>query len=57
MNIAVDLQISVSAVESASSRLRKRFVDTVRAEIAATLDEPTHERAEEEVRAVFEALA
>ncbi len=55
-NIAEDLGMTVAAVESASRRLRKRFADAVRSEIAATLDDPTPERVEDEVRALFEAL-
>ena len=56
-SIAVELGIGVHAVESASRRLRKRFAETVRKEIAETLNDPSPERVEDEVRALFDALA
>jgi hypothetical protein len=49
--------MSVAAVESASRRLRERFAEAVRVEIAGTLDDPTPERIEDEVHSLFEALA
>jgi RNA polymerase sigma factor (sigma-70 family) len=54
--IAEELGISISAVESASRRLRKRFAEAVRAEIAETLHDSTPDRVEDEVRALFDAL-
>ena len=55
-SIAIELGISISAAESASRRLRKRFADIVRSEISATLDVPTTEQVEDEVRALFDVL-
>ncbi len=56
-SIADELGMTVAAVESAARRLRKRFAEAVRSEIAETLDDPTPERVEDEVRALFDALA
>ena len=55
-SIAADLGMSVAAVESASRRLRKRFAEAVRSEIAATLEGGSVAEVEEEIRALFEAL-
>lgn len=54
--VAAEFGLTVAAVESASRRLRKRFAQAVRAEIAATLDDPTPARVVDEVRSLFEAL-
>ena len=48
--------LTIVAVESAVRRLRKRLSIVVRELIAQTLDEPTLEQVEDEVKALFAAL-
>jgi RNA polymerase sigma factor (sigma-70 family) len=55
-SIADELGMTVAAVESAARRLRKRFAEAVRSEIAETLDDPSPESVEDEIRSLFEAL-
>jgi RNA polymerase sigma-70 factor (ECF subfamily) len=52
---ARDLDMSEAAVKTAAHRMRKRFQDLLRAEIAETLVEPAE--VESEIRALFEALS
>jgi RNA polymerase sigma-70 factor (ECF subfamily) len=52
---ACRLGLSGGAVKVAIHRLRKRFRDTVKAEIAGTVDEPSQAR--EELRYLIEVLA
>jgi RNA polymerase sigma-70 factor (ECF subfamily) len=54
--IAEALGTTVVAVQSAVQRLRRRFRESLRAEITATLDDPSPAAVEEEVRALFTAL-
>lgn len=49
------LQISVSAVKVSVHRLRRRFRDLLRAEIAQTVERP--EEVEDEIRALFAAIS
>ena len=44
------------AVQQASHRLRKRYREALRAEIAATLDDPSDAAIESEIRDLFDAL-
>jgi DNA-directed RNA polymerase specialized sigma24 family protein len=55
--IAAELKTTAVAVQSAAQRLRGRFRDLIRSEIAATLDEPNEDNIEEEIRALFAVLA
>ena len=55
--IARDLGLTEAAVQQAASRLRKRYRQTLRDEIAGTLDDPTEEAIESEIRDLFDALA
>jgi RNA polymerase sigma factor (sigma-70 family) len=54
-DIATELGMSVGAVKMAASRLRKRYGEILREEIARTLADPAD--VEEEIRALFAALA
>jgi RNA polymerase sigma-70 factor (ECF subfamily) len=54
--IAAALGTTEVAVQSAVQRLRRRFRELVRAEITATLDDPSPAAVEEEIRALFTAL-
>ncbi len=54
-NIAAELRMSAGAVKMAASRLRKRFGEILREEIARTLADPAD--VEQEIRALFAALA
>jgi DNA-directed RNA polymerase specialized sigma24 family protein len=53
--IAVELTLTEGAVKMAASRLRKRYGEILREEIARTVDGPAD--VEEEIRALFAALA
>ena len=44
------------AVQSAAQRLRGRFRELIRSEIAATLDEPTDDNIDDEIHALFAIL-
>ena len=50
VTIAAELGMSVAAVESAVRRLRVRYRDQLREEIAATLDDPTDADVAAEIR-------
>ncbi len=52
--IATELGVSEEAARAAASRLRARFREIIREEIALTVDDP--EDVEEEIRMLFEAL-
>jgi RNA polymerase sigma-70 factor (ECF subfamily) len=54
--LAAQLGTTVAAVESAARRLRGRFRDLLRGEIAATLDDPSDAEVDDEIRALFAAL-
>ena len=54
--IAADLKTTAVAVQSSAQRLRGRFRDLIRSEIAATLDEPNEDNIDEEVRTLFDVL-
>jgi RNA polymerase sigma-70 factor (ECF subfamily) len=54
--VAGQLGLTESAVQQAASRLRKRYREALRAEIAATLDDPTDAAIESEIRDLFDAL-
>jgi RNA polymerase sigma-70 factor (ECF subfamily) len=54
--IAAAMGRSVDAIESASRRLRRRFAAIIREQIAETLDHPTRDEIEDEVRALFVAI-
>ena len=45
------------AVQQAASRLRKRYRQAVRDEIAATLDDPQEAEIDAEIRDLFDALS
>jgi RNA polymerase sigma-70 factor (ECF subfamily) len=55
--IAARLGTTESAVQSAVLRLRRRVRELVRGQIAATLDDPSPEEVEAEIRALFTTLA
>jgi len=55
--IADQLGMTEAAIQQAASRLRKRYRAILREQIAATLDEPSEEAVDDEVRELFEALA
>jgi len=55
--LAADLGITDVAVEAAVRRLRARYREAVRAEVAATLDDPSEAEVDDEIRALFAALA
>jgi RNA polymerase sigma-70 factor (ECF subfamily) len=54
--LAVELKTTEGALRTAMHRLRSRFADELRAEVAATLDDPSPEAITEEVRDLFAAL-
>jgi RNA polymerase sigma-70 factor (ECF subfamily) len=54
--LAGELGIGVTAVQSAVQRLRGRYRTVLRAEVIATLDDPTEDAIEDEIHALFEAL-
>jgi DNA-directed RNA polymerase specialized sigma24 family protein len=54
--IAQELGTTENAVQSAAQRLRKRFRELVRTQIAETLENPSPESIEEELRDLFTAL-
>jgi RNA polymerase sigma-70 factor (ECF subfamily) len=54
--IARALGMSEPAVQQAASRLRKRYREALRAEIAATLDDSSDRAIESEIRDLFDAL-
>ncbi len=55
--IAAELGTTEIAVQSAAQRLRKRFRELVRALIADTIENPTPESVQDELGALFSALA
>ncbi len=55
-DIASQLGLSESAVQQAAHRLRKRYKQALRDEIGATLDDPTDEAVDSEIRELFDAL-
>ena len=52
---STDLDLSEEAVRQAAHRLRKRYRDLLRAEVAQTVDDPAD--VEDELRGLFESLA
>ena len=54
--IAGELGMSEAAVQQAAHRLRKRYRDALRAEIGATLEDPSAATVESEIRDLFDAL-
>ncbi len=54
--LAADLRTTEGALRTALHRLRARFADELRLEIAETLDNPTPEAIAEELRDLFAAL-
>jgi RNA polymerase sigma-70 factor (ECF subfamily) len=54
--IAGQLGLSVAAVQQAANRLRRRYREGLRAEIAATLHDPSDAAVEAEISDLFEAL-
>lgn len=54
--VARELGMSEGAVQKAASRLRGRYREALRAEVANTLDEPTAEAIEAEIGHLFESL-
>ena len=54
--IATQLGMSEVAVQSAVQRVRRRYRDLVREQIAATLGDPSPAEVEDEIRALFSAL-
>ena len=54
--VARDLGLREAAVQQAASRLRRRYREALRAEIAATLEDPTDAAVESEIRDLFDAL-
>jgi hypothetical protein len=54
--IAEGLDTTVGAVQAAVQRLRRRYRTILRAEIAATLDDPSDEDVDDEIRHLFAAL-
>jgi RNA polymerase sigma-70 factor (ECF subfamily) len=55
-DIAARLGTTVAAVEAAARRLRHRYREVLRQQIAATLEDPADEAVDEEIRALFAAL-
>lgn len=54
--IAGQFDMTEAAVQQAASRLRKRYREALREEIAATLDDPSSAAVESEIRDLFDAL-
>jgi len=54
--LAMELNTTEAALRTAVHRLRARFADELRAEIAETLDDPTPEAIADELRDLFAAL-
>jgi DNA-directed RNA polymerase specialized sigma24 family protein len=54
--IADELDTTVGAVQAAVQRLRRRYRTVLRAEIAATLNDPSDENVDDEIRDLFAAL-
>ena len=54
--VARDLGLREAAVHQAASRLRRRYREALRAEIAATLEDPTDAAVESEIRDLFDAF-
>jgi DNA-directed RNA polymerase specialized sigma24 family protein len=54
--LAARLGLSVGALHQAASRLRKRYREALRDEIAATLDDPSDAAVADEIRDLFDAL-
>jgi RNA polymerase sigma-70 factor (ECF subfamily) len=54
--LATELDTTVAAVESAARRFRGRYRDLLRAEIAATLDDPSDAEVADEINSLFVAL-
>ena len=54
--LAIELNTTEGALRTAMHRLRGRFADELRAEIAETLDDPTPEAIADELRDLFAAL-
>ncbi len=54
--LAIELKTSEGALRTALHRLRARFADELRAEIADTLADPTPEAIADELRDLFAAL-
>jgi DNA-directed RNA polymerase specialized sigma24 family protein len=54
--IADELDTTVGAIQAAIQRLRHRYRTRLRAEIAATLDDPSDENVNDEIRGLFAAL-
>jgi hypothetical protein len=54
--IADELDTTVGGVQAAVQRLRRRYRTILRAEIAATLDDPSDENVDDEIRDLFAAL-
>ena len=54
--LAIELNTTEGALRTAVHRLRGRFADELRAEIAETLDDPTPEAIADELRDLFAAL-
>ena len=54
--LAAELKTTEGALRTAVHRLRARFADELRAEIAETLDDPTPEAIADELRDLFAAL-
>jgi DNA-directed RNA polymerase specialized sigma24 family protein len=55
--IAGELGMTEAAVQKAAHRLRQRYREALRDEIAATLDDPTDDAVESEIRDLFDAFA
>lgn len=54
--LAAQLGMTEAAVQQAVSRLRKRYRDALREEIAATLDDPSDAAVDAEIHDLFDAL-
>jgi RNA polymerase sigma-70 factor (ECF subfamily) len=55
-SIGTQLGMSEVAIQSAVQRVRRRYRDLVREQIAATLSYPSTAEVEDEIRALFSAL-
>ena len=54
--VATDLGLTEAAVQQAANRLRRRYREALRDEIAATLDDPSDGAVQAEMRDLFDAL-